>query len=191
MANAYKHIRYFEVHGASTPEADGTRITFTSVDDAKTKIGFKSVWNTSSPTITEELADGTNQLKVTYEFDNIDQETAFKSAVDGAYNENDPFVYQDRDFIQDGKNWKIKDGKPGAGTVVDLDESNNSGSHTFEEGATVTSRSARIAIARQTATGQVGMDRQNDAEAFWAWKPKHVKTEWLHEDGSISKTENL
>ena len=75
--------------------------------------------------------------------------------------------------------------------MVDLDESNNSGSHTWEEGETVTGRPARIAIARQTATGQVGYDRQNAAEAFWCWKPKHVKTEWLHQDGSISKTENL
>ena len=63
MADAFKHIRYFEVHGPATPEADGTRITFTSVDDAKSKIGFKDVFDTSSPTKTEEPSSLTTLIR--------------------------------------------------------------------------------------------------------------------------------
>ena len=64
MAVAYRHRRYFRVRGV-----DSSVRTFLSISDANTKIGFKSVYDTSSPTKTEVLDDGGQTLIVTYEFD--------------------------------------------------------------------------------------------------------------------------
>ena len=84
MAASYKHKRYFRCR-----TAEGRNIvTFSSTSDANTKIGFKSVYNTSSPTKTEALADSGQTLVVTYEFDNESDQTAFKNAVDGAWGES-------------------------------------------------------------------------------------------------------
>ena len=78
MANEFKHKRYFRLIN----NEDSSKITFTSVEDAQTKIGFRDVWNTSSPTKTFALADADTTLIVTYEFDNKDDQDAFKAAVD-------------------------------------------------------------------------------------------------------------
>ena len=78
MANAFKHKRYFRVRLSD----DSSLVTFSSTDDAQTKIGFKSVWNTSSPTKSYALEDSGQTLVVTYEFDNASDQTAFKNAVD-------------------------------------------------------------------------------------------------------------
>ena len=78
MANEFKHKRYFRLIN----NEDSSKITFTSVEDAQTKIGFRDVWNTSSPTKTFALADADTTLLVTYEFDNKDDQDAFKDAVD-------------------------------------------------------------------------------------------------------------
>ena len=48
MAAQWKHKRYFKLMGS-----DSSLVTFSSVADAKTKIGFTSVFDTSSPTKTE------------------------------------------------------------------------------------------------------------------------------------------
>ncbi len=77
MANEFKHKRYFRLIN----NEDSSKITFTSVEDAQTKIGFRDVWNTSSPTKTFALADADTTLIVTYEFDNKDDQDAFKAAV--------------------------------------------------------------------------------------------------------------
>ncbi len=116
MAAQYKHKRYFRLRGS-----DSSLKTFSSTSDANTKIGFKSVYSTSSPTKTEALADSGQTLVVTYEFDSDSDQTAFKNAVDGAWGDTEtPFNEAD-------------------------------------EGDTV----------------------------------EHFKTEWLHQDGSISATTNL
>ncbi len=78
MANAFKHKRYFRVCGST----DSSAVTFSDTDDAVTKIGFRSEWNTSSPTITYALADGDKTLVATYEFDSNDEQSAWKTAVD-------------------------------------------------------------------------------------------------------------
>ena len=78
MADAFKHKRYFRLS-----EADGsTLVSFSSTSDANTKIGFAEVWSTSSPTKVETLEDSNFTLVVQYEFDSLDQENAFSTAVD-------------------------------------------------------------------------------------------------------------
>ena len=119
MAAEYKHKRYFRVRqqgsegGAAT---DGGSIrTFSSTADANTKIGFTSVWNTSSPTKAEELADSGQTLVVTYEFNSDSDQTAFKNAIDTAFvNDGDAHVWKpatDSDHVQHFKTeWLHADG---------------------------------------------------------------------------------
>lgn len=83
MAAEWKHKRYFRVRGS-----DSTIKTFSSTADANTKIGFTSVYNTSTPTKTEALADSDQTLVVTYEFNTEAEQTAFKSAIDGAWGDS-------------------------------------------------------------------------------------------------------
>ena len=118
MAAEYKHKRYFRVRAS-----DSSLVTFTSTADANTKIGFKSVYSTSSPTKTEALADSNQTLVVTYEFSSQDAQTAFKNAVDAVWDDSTT-------------PW----------TVASTDN---------------------------------------------AFRVEHFKTEWLHNDGSVSSTTNL
>ena len=83
MAAEWKHIRYFRLRGN-----DSSLKTFSSTADANTKLGFTSVWNTSSPTKTEALADSGQTLKVTYEFDSSSDQDAFKNAIDAVYSDS-------------------------------------------------------------------------------------------------------
>ena len=95
MANAFRHKRYFRFHGGDSTTSS---VTFSSVADAKSKIGFTSVYDTSSPTKTEALADDNLTLVVTYEFNNADEQTAFKAAVDGAWGDStSPYSGEDID----------------------------------------------------------------------------------------------
>ena len=87
MAAEFKHKRYFRVRGA-----DSTLTTFTDVANANTLIGFKSAYSTSSPTKTEALENSDQTLVVTYEFDSMDDQTAFKSAVDATWDTGTPFT---------------------------------------------------------------------------------------------------
>ena len=100
MAVSYKHKRYFRCRTAEHRNI----VTFSSTSDANTKIGFKSVYNTSSPTKTEALADSGQTLVVTYEFNNDSEQTAFKSAVDGAWGESSsPFSPAEDTTAYDGE----------------------------------------------------------------------------------------
>lgn len=108
MAAQWKHKRYFKLMGS-----DSSLVTFSSVADAKTKIGFTSVFDTSSPTKTEALADSNQTLVVTYEFGSESDQTAFKSAVDGAFGDSTwPFSPQDANAqVQHVKTeWLAQDG---------------------------------------------------------------------------------
>ena len=73
MADAYKHQRHFQVL-----DGDENKITFSSTDDANTKIGFKSVWDTGSPTKSYQLQDSNQTLVVTYEFASESDQTSFR-----------------------------------------------------------------------------------------------------------------
>ena len=108
MAEAYKHKRYFRVRGV-----DSTVRTFSSISDAKTKIGFKSVYDISSPIKSEELADNGQTLVVTYEFESDPEQSAFNDAVDGTWGESTtPFSPEiDTDTVEHFKTeWLHKDG---------------------------------------------------------------------------------
>ena len=108
MAVAYRHRRYFRVRGF-----DSSVRIFSSTADANTKIGFKSVYDTSSPTKTEVLADGGQTLIVTYEFDSDSEQSAFNGAVNGAWSESTtPFSPEiDTDTVEHFKTeWLHQDG---------------------------------------------------------------------------------
>ena len=108
MAAEWRHKRYFRLRGSDT-----NLKTFSSTADANTKLGFTSVWNTSSPTKTEALADSDQTLVVTYEFDSEADQTAFKNAVDGGYGDStSPFApATDTDLSENFKTeWLHKDG---------------------------------------------------------------------------------
>jgi heme-degrading monooxygenase HmoA len=127
MSAQWKHKRYFRIRGYEDGSTYALK-TFSSVEDAKTKIGFKSVYDTSSPTKTEALEDGNQTLVVTYEFASEPDQTAFKTALDGAY---------------------------GTGTESDPSQLGH-------------------------FTPAVSTD-----------KIEHFKTEWLHEDGTVSASIDL
>ena len=108
MAAEYRHKRYFRIR-----KSDSSLATFSSTADANTKIGFKSVYNTSSPTKTEALEDSNQTLVVTYEFDSDVDQTAFKDAVTGAWGDNtQPFSPDDTfDTVEHFKTvWLHQDG---------------------------------------------------------------------------------
>ena len=117
MAAEYKHKRYYRLRAADvTGNEDGkggVLKTFSSTSDANTKIGFTSVWNTSSPTKTEALADSDQTLVVTYEFGSLDDQDAFKAAIDAVYSGGSlPFSPADNtDFVEHFKTeWLHVDG---------------------------------------------------------------------------------
>ena len=112
MAASYRHRRYFRVRGV-----DSSVRKFLSTADANTKIGIKSVYETSSPKKIEVLADGDQTLIVTYEFDNDSEQSAFNGAVDGAWGESTtPFSPEiDTDTVEHFKTeWLNKDGSVSA-----------------------------------------------------------------------------
>ena len=117
MAAEFKHKRYFRRVDIGTDSTLSLH-TFSSTADARTKLGFGSVWNTSSPTTTDALEDSNKTLVVTFEFASADAQTAFKSAIDST-----------------AEMW-------------------------------------------------------TDSSLPHAYRPEHFKTEWLHEDGTVSHTNN-
>ena len=65
MANAWRVKQYYRGRGS-----DSSLVTFSSVDDAKTKIGLKNAHlTTGSPTVTYALEDSGQSLVVTFEFE--------------------------------------------------------------------------------------------------------------------------
>tara|TARA_S200000501_G_C20731076_1_gene702851 strand:+ start:211 stop:567 length:357 start_codon:yes stop_codon:yes gene_type:complete len=118
MAVQYKHKRYFRVRGV-----DSSVRTFSSISDANTKIGFKSVFNTSLPTKSEALADSDQTLVVTYEFNSDSEQSAFKGAVDSSWGESTtPFSPEiDTDTVEHFKTeWLHKDGSVSATRYLNL-----------------------------------------------------------------------
>jgi len=111
MAAEYRHKKYFRIRGA-----DSTLKTFSSTADANTKIGFTSVYDTSTPTKTEALEDGGQTLVVTYEFESDADQTAFQNAIDGAWSDSStPFSPVDAtDTVEHFRTeWLLPDGSVG------------------------------------------------------------------------------
>ena len=106
MAQEFMHKRYFELHDSFDESAnDDTTwstlpskraMTFTSTPaQVAVLFDFPSVWNTNSPTKSYALEDSNRTLVVTYEFDNAEDETGFRTAVDTAYTNGNAFSDQD------------------------------------------------------------------------------------------------
>ena len=85
MANQYRHKRYFKLkiwHIGDS--AYNTDYVFQNVDDANSKIGFVSAFDTSSPTKTEAFEDDNKTFVVTYEFNSQEEQDAFMTALTGS-----------------------------------------------------------------------------------------------------------
>ena len=115
MADSFRHKRYFqliEYLGDST--ADGTKKTFTgTAEEAYNELSLPAVWNTSSPTKTYSLADSNTSVVVTFEFDNESDQTAFKTAIDNAYDANTGFADGGPHVIHIKTEWLTTDGDIG------------------------------------------------------------------------------
>lgn len=81
MAKQYQHKRYYKQYNNTTSSYE----TFSSTDDAQTKLGFGSCFDTSSPTKTYSLEDSGQTLVVKYELNSDAEQTAFKDAIDNAW----------------------------------------------------------------------------------------------------------
>ncbi len=112
MAAEYKHKRYFRVR-----RDDGNIYTFSSTADANTKIGFTSVYSTSSPTKVEALADSDKTLVVCYEFNDKNEQMTFKNAIDVAWAESPHSPFNPADATETVEHfkteWLDKDGSVG------------------------------------------------------------------------------
>lgn len=81
MAQNWKHKKYFKLYNHLT----STYTTFSSVEDAKTKIGFGACWDAGSPTKTYALGDSDSTLVVTFTFNSEADQSTHKTAVDSAF----------------------------------------------------------------------------------------------------------
>lgn len=80
MAQNFKHKKYFKQHD----NANSTYVTFSSVADAQTKLGFGACWDAGSPTKSYALEDA-NTLSVTFEFSNTADQTTHSNAILAAF----------------------------------------------------------------------------------------------------------
>tara|TARA_B100000683_G_C12117970_1_gene402259 strand:+ start:109 stop:492 length:384 start_codon:yes stop_codon:yes gene_type:complete len=85
MAQQYKHARYFRVRGK-----DSSLFAYASTELFAQAVGLKSVYDTGSPTKTMTMEDGNKTLKIVFEFDSAENQTAFENAVAGAWSESGP-----------------------------------------------------------------------------------------------------
>lgn len=77
MANAWRVKQYYRGRGS-----DSSLVTFSSVDDAKTKIGLKNAHlTTGSPTVTYALEDSGQSLVVTFEFEGEANQTSWYNSM--------------------------------------------------------------------------------------------------------------
>lgn len=83
MAQNFKHKKYFKQFNNTT----STYTTFSSVDDAKTKLGFGACWDAGSPSRTYALEDSGSTLVVTFTFDSKENQDTHQSSVDSAFSD--------------------------------------------------------------------------------------------------------
>ena len=77
MANAWRVKQYYRGRGS-----DSSLVTFSSVDDAKTKIGLTNAHlTTGSPTVTYGLLDSDQTLVVTFEFSSEANQTTWYNSM--------------------------------------------------------------------------------------------------------------
>ena len=83
MAVEFQHKRYIRIRLANS-----SLYTFTTTNDAQTKIAFKDCINLHSPIISYELADNNQTLVMTVEHESDANQMAWKAAWDTEYREN-------------------------------------------------------------------------------------------------------
>ena len=117
MANAYKSKRYYRLRKftvTNEQQQSGTwsNETFSSTSDAQTKIAFASQHNAGSPTTTYALEDSDRTLVATFEFSSVEDQTAFKAAIDGAIEDSTAlFTPTSPNYVQHFKTeWLYEDG---------------------------------------------------------------------------------
>ena len=104
MATAYIHNEYFRRR-----LEDSSIYTFSNIDDAKTKVALHNTFLTSnSPTITYELQDSNQTLKVTLEFDSLIQQDSWKVSVDNLGTSNTAWFGSDIEWFK--VEWLNEDG---------------------------------------------------------------------------------
>jgi len=81
MAGQYQHKRYFKQYNYDTSSYE----TFSSVEDAQTKLVFGSCFDAGSPTKSYSLEDSGQTLVVKYQFNSDAEQTTFKDTVDTAW----------------------------------------------------------------------------------------------------------
>ena len=91
MADSFRHKRYFQYIEYDSTEGYVKEFTGTP-EEAYNALSLPSVWNTGSPTKTYALADSNKSVVVTFEFGSEADQTAFKSAIDSAYDANSAFT---------------------------------------------------------------------------------------------------
>jgi hypothetical protein len=85
MAQQYRHARYFRVRGK-----DSSLFAYATTELFANAVGLKSVYDTGSPTKTMTMEDGNKTLKIVFEFDSAENQTAFENAVAGAWSDSGP-----------------------------------------------------------------------------------------------------
>lgn len=136
MAGQYQHKRYFKLYNNDTSSYE----TFSSIEDAQTKLAFGSCFDTSSPTKTYSLEDSGQTLVVKYKFNSNEEQMAFKDAI--------------------GTAWA-------SGTALN--------------GNTAKKNPLRIGNPDWESVTPANVE---------VLQCRHVKTEWLFPDGSVSSTYN-
>ena len=98
MADAWRHKEHYQLRtwaadfdGTVENPADGSLTTFSSTDDAVSKIGFHSVYDGYSVQKSYALADSDQTLVVTYEFGSKNDQEAFTSAIGTQWDSGAPF----------------------------------------------------------------------------------------------------
>jgi hypothetical protein len=86
MAVEFKHKRYIRIR-----LADSSLYTFTTTNDAQTKIAFKDCINLHSPIITYTLADSNQTMVMTVEHESVDNQVAWKEVWDAEYQNGWPW----------------------------------------------------------------------------------------------------
>ena len=83
MAVSFKHERYIRIR-----LADSSLYTFTSVNDAKTRIALKDCINLHSPILTYALADSNQTMVMTVEHESDANQVSWKAAWDAEWGQS-------------------------------------------------------------------------------------------------------
>ena len=128
MANAFRHKRYFkeigkkegsgsdDIRSDTQPESLNEEKTHSNAETSWNGWGMPAVWNTSSPTKTFALEDSGKTVVVTFEFDSLSDQDAFKTAIDNAYNAGGTNAFPNKCITHVKTEWLHEDASTSAST---------------------------------------------------------------------------